>query len=112
MAKVLRVSPEAYEEGYQFTCPGCKSQHIVPVRWSAEQIQRHGGRGPAWTFNGNLDRPTFGPSLLVRWDYNQEEHGFVEKNICHSFIRDGQIQFLNDCTHGLAGKTVELDEIK
>lgn len=26
------------------------------------------------------------------------------------FIRDGQIQFLGDCTHALAGKTVPLPE--
>lgn len=28
--------------------------------------------------------------------------------VCHSFIRDGQIQFLSDCTHALAGQTVPL----
>lgn len=30
------------------------------------------------------------------------------KTVCHSFITDGQIQFLNDCTHPLAGQTVPL----
>ena len=29
---------------------------------------------------------------------------------CHSFIRDGKIQYLNDCTHEFAGKTVELPD--
>ena len=28
--------------------------------------------------------------------------------VCHSFITDGRIQFLNDCTHALAGHTVPL----
>ncbi|MGC4033677.1 MAG: hypothetical protein QM754_18485 [Tepidisphaeraceae bacterium] len=28
---------------------------------------------------------------------------------CHSFVRDGQIEFLGDCTHELAGKTVPLE---
>ena len=27
---------------------------------------------------------------------------------CHSFVRDGGIQFLTDCEHGLAGQTVDL----
>jgi len=27
---------------------------------------------------------------------------------CHSFITDGQIKFLGDCTHELAGQTVAL----
>jgi hypothetical protein len=31
--------------------------------------------------------------------------------ICHCFIRDGQIQFLLDCTHALAGQTVPLPPI-
>lgn len=30
-------------------------------------------------------------------------------NICHSFVRNGKIEFLSDCTHELAGKTVELE---
>ncbi len=28
--------------------------------------------------------------------------------VCHSFVTDGQIQFLGDCTHKLAGQTVPL----
>lgn len=30
---------------------------------------------------------------------------------CHSFVRDGQIEFLSDCTHALAGKTVSLPAV-
>jgi hypothetical protein len=32
--------------------------------------------------------------------------------LCHSFVRDGRIEFLSDCTHSLAGQTVELPEIE
>jgi hypothetical protein len=28
--------------------------------------------------------------------------------VCHSFVVDGRIQFLGDCTHHLAGQTVDL----
>lgn len=28
--------------------------------------------------------------------------------ICHSFVTGGKIRYLNDCTHHLKGKTVEL----
>lgn len=28
--------------------------------------------------------------------------------VCHSFVREGRIQFLGDCTHRLAGHTVDL----
>lgn len=33
---------------------------------------------------------------------------FDKKNICHSFITDGSIEYLSDCTHELAGETVPL----
>ena len=32
--------------------------------------------------------------------------------VCHSFVTDGRIQFLNDCTHALAGQTVDLPDMK
>lgn len=28
--------------------------------------------------------------------------------VCHSFVTDGCIQYLGDCTHRLAGQTVDL----
>ncbi|MHC8396108.1 hypothetical protein ACYZT8_21075 [Pseudomonas sp. LB3P93] len=30
--------------------------------------------------------------------------------VCHSFVIDGCIQFLGDCTHELASQTVDLPE--
>lgn len=63
--------------------------------------------GAIWTFNGNLNNPTFKPSLLIN------KKG-INPNIpiCHSYITDGNIKFLEDCTHKLAGKTIELTDIK
>lgn len=103
---------------FDFVCPGCGDTHSV---------------GPTWTFNGDLERPTFSPSLLVRsghfvpshkpddncWcTYNAEQKAKGETDeapfscgICHSFIRDGRIEFLSDCTHKLAGQTVDLPTI-
>jgi Family of unknown function (DUF6527) len=57
---------------------------------------------PRWSWNGDLNWPTFSPSLLC--------NGHDPKNRCHSFIKDGNIQFLSDCWQKLAGKTVELPE--
>lgn len=31
--------------------------------------------------------------------------------VCHSFVRDGRIEFLGDCTHELAGKSVALEPV-
>lgn len=85
-----------------FECPGCGDSHEVPVN-------RHGRgaveQGPAWDWNGSLDKPTLGPSILVRWGSS------TEKRCCHSYVRGGRIEFLSDCTHALAGQTVDLPEI-
>ena len=97
---------------YGFWCPGCNKMHVV--------------RG--WDFNGDVDRPTFRPSVLVtsghhmpQWSgngcwctYNAEHpenpSGFACFR-CHSFVTDGQIQFLSDCTHALANQTVPLPDL-
>ena len=107
MAKVRRFNGDFYT----IICPGCGEEHKI---------------GSSWKFNGDFDRPTFFPSLLVRCGHyanptlpcwcthnadkqarGEEPSGF-ECYQCHSFITDGKIQFLGDCTHALAGETVEL----
>lgn len=86
-----------------------------------EGCQQHHGVNDKWDFNGDFEKPTFSPSILVRGtipitdeEYERIMNGEkIEPSpfVCHSFVRDGQIQYLNDCTHFLAGKTVELEEI-
>lgn len=94
--------PRAYESNSStddlgrwiaFTCPGCDCDHAIPVE------KPNPANGAMWSFNGDLDRPTFSPSLHLV--------GF-----CHSFVTDGRIQFLSDCTHALAGQTVDLPEVE
>ena len=82
-----------------FKCPGCKNHHVLPT--SLE------GQDSKWGFNGDFASPTFSPSILQR-----EFDGDSVIAVCHSFVRNGEIQFLGDCTHALAGQTVVLDEIK
>jgi hypothetical protein len=78
--------------GYIFYCPGCKAGHT---------LQTDAPEG--WNFNGDLERPTFSPSVAL----SRPGSGKIE---CHSFVRNGQIEFLSDCEHELAGKTVPLPE--
>jgi hypothetical protein len=92
-----------------FRCPGCEDIHGIQVGE---------GPGPRWGFNGDFDKPTFTPSVLVRGTrrITDDEHRRImagekikpDPVVCHSFVRDGQIQFLGDCTHTLAGQTVPL----
>lgn len=92
-----------------FWCPGCNTPHGPRVA------------GPsAWDWNGDRDRPTLSPSVLVRGtrpltddEYQRVIRGNTltpEPLVCHSFVRDGQIQFLGDCTHALAGQTVPIPD--
>lgn len=104
--------------GYMFHCPGCESPHVIYIKHSPNSSHH------VWGFNGNEEKPTFTPSLLCRyhhweppvtpenieeWKRNPWQQTKVE-HICHSFITDGQIQFLSDCTHKLAGQTVAIPE--
>lgn len=93
--------------GIRFDCPACNCGILLPVSWLPEgQTQSpHYVKGPHWGFNGDLDRPTFTPSI------NSVHTTSKAKHVCHSFITDGRIQFLGDCTHALAGQTVDLPEV-
>jgi hypothetical protein len=92
------------EDGYVlFWCPGCDGAHGLRVSTDPNP-------GPRWGFNGDYDRPTFTPSVLVRYDGADAGRDGAPPAVCHSFVTDGQIQFLGDCTHALAGQTVPLPD--
>lgn len=81
--------------GYTAHCPGCDSLHVIWTDYPGH---------PNWAFNGNSEKPSFTPSLLVR----APGHGDPKQRRCHSHITNGQWQFLQDCSHDLAGKTVDM----
>jgi hypothetical protein len=88
-----------------FRCPGCNDNHGIVV---------DGSRG--WTWNSDGDKPTISPSILCTWSEPSDVEGEFDDSskdvpkVCHSFIRDGQWQFLSDCTHALAGQTVDIPD--
>lgn len=79
---------------FAFFCPGCGYDHSFHVGGEA---QHRVGR---WAWNGSYDKPTFHPSLLCNQDMPEAR--------CHSWVKDGKIQFLQDSHHSLANKTVDL----
>ena len=99
MITVELTNQDETEKSLVFKCPGCKEYH--PVR-----IRSNDGVRPSWEWNGDRDKPTFRPSLLVRTNFVNGH----PTTICHSFITDGNIQFLGDCTHDLKNQTVALPE--
>jgi len=93
------AAPYQTEDGskrLQFYCPGCKSHHFVIVKAKHQ---------PVWKWNGSHSKPTFRPSVKVTYALKPKP------KLCHFFIRNGKIQYLNDCFHGLKGQTINMVEV-
>ena len=87
--KVVSKKVEQLKDDYYiFWCPGCEGYHGYRTDPGM------------WKFNGDLERPTFTPSLL---NYANEA-----SPRCHLFVTDGMIRYCSDSDHALAGKTVEM----
>lgn len=85
-------------EGIGFWCPGCDGLHNITVKQNG------------WQWDGNVDAPTISPSILVTYDGSDAGQKDAPPARCHSFVRNGEIQFLSDCTHALAGRTVPIPD--
>lgn len=83
---------------YFWHCPGCEFGHAVHTKAANTT-------GAKWNFNGDFNKPTFSPSILVN-----KGQANPTQPVCHCFVKDGMIEFLNDCTHHLAGKTVQMED--
>lgn len=118
-----KIFPTDGKLNWSFYCPGCKHNHGISTA----------PPGAVWSFNGDVDKPTITPSILIKsghfclphkpgddcWcTFNDKrraegkEESRFKCTVCHSFIKDGMIQFLGDCTHELAGQTVEIPEVE
>lgn len=120
-AKIVRDSDGKFY-GIKFLCPGClyhngePQPHVLPVNWlppGETEMSPHISWKDRWSFNGDFNRPVFGPSLNTWWGGGVTE---IPLHRCHSFVgcngaEPGQIAFLGDCTHALANQTVELPDL-
>lgn len=108
MAKIKRFSKnEGWKngEGWAHYCPACKETHGF-----ATEIPF--ANGSKWTFNGNMEAPTFAPSMNIRiGPYPDGEDDAGRIDVCHYFLRNGRIEFLADCTHEMRGQTVDLPDL-
>lgn len=101
--RTIRFTDKTGEDGtYKalgFVCPGCRELsngsglHMLPVNSPHYQ--------PSWDWNENAERPTLSPSILTQ----------SYLGVCHSFLVDGEFQFLDDCTHSLAGQRVPMGDL-
>lgn len=87
----------------------------------------HAINSAKWSWNGDVERPTFSPSVLVTSGHyvprapgepescwcayakeNPEEKLPFGCYRCHSYVENGMVRFLADCTHALANQTVPI----
>lgn len=93
--KVQEITHNDKIVGYYFDCPGCDHAHIFYTGNTT---------GPNWKFNGDVNNPTFTPSLMNDKDRPERR--------CHLIMTDGKINYCNDCYHDLSGKTIEMGNIE
>lgn len=97
-------------KGYE-PCSVEEATHLTlvfpgPVDRLTLPVTLHGKREgtPNWSWNGDAEKPTLHPSVLTKF-------GRGGAQICHSFVNDGKVRFLDDCTHELKGQTVDLLDV-
>jgi hypothetical protein len=110
-------------QGYAWWCPACREMHPLP---------------DGWTFDGNLERPTFSPSFkhgpaiaivkdesgewVGRWFARDVAGNLVERVglqpgdvpvmwCCHYIITAGQVAYCPDCTHEMKNTTIAMPDL-
>lgn len=90
MKKFRTATDENGRKHWYFWCYGCDCYH---------------GFHDSWTFtNDHPEFPTVIPSMLTKWHDYLADKDYV----CHLFIEDGKIRYLDDCSHEYKGKLVSL----
>lgn len=96
------------ENGHGHYCPGCKEYHVIP---------------DSWTFDGNIESPTFNPSVAIsgkqkiikdgEWtgEWHRNEDGTPKDYRCHYHLHSGKLIYCSDSTHDLASQTVDLPNL-
>lgn len=86
--------------GWMIKCPSCQ--------W--HEFPKKGKPGASWTFNGDLFKPTFTPSMnqLMRFSEAVCEEDRRPDRRCHFIITAGRMQFCGDCTHDYKNKIIDM----
>jgi hypothetical protein len=97
------------ENGYVRWCPACGEAHRLP---------------DGWTFDGNLESPTFSPSFkhsgkqtvkdaCGEWtgEWVLGPDGKALDWCCHYILTNGVLNYCGDCTHDMKGQAVPLPNL-
>ena len=83
-----------------FKPKGMKYQTTIPVITKGIRDENN-----AWSWNGDLDKPTVRPSVRTKY------HNGKEMTEIHYWLNDGICDCLSDCKDGNAGKKLELETV-
>jgi len=98
MSKIIKSEIDGV---YLFFCPGCRCGHWFSTTGRTPSHPNEVRDQFKWSFNNDFEKPTVRASILVKT---------TRDATCHSFITDGKIQFLSDCTHELKDKTIGMED--
>lgn len=98
---MMKAQPMRFEGGTYHPCEANLATHIIlnmpgPIPTRIIPLDR-------WTWNGDTEKPTLNPSILSQCPPICE--------CCHTLVTDGKVRFLNDCSHELAGQTLDLLDV-
>lgn len=83
---------------YVFWCPGCNCSHGFKTKETTDNLHHQ------WKWNGDMEKPTVTPSIGTFMDLPNQR--------CHLFMKNGQLQFLSDSFHFLAGQTIDMVDVE
>lgn len=125
----MKAQPLKLQEGGHVICEPHEATHVMlhtpgpfPTRLLPVILKGTRAGTGCWSWNGSTDLPTLKPSILTRGTrpITDEEHARLMQGekitpkhiLCHCWVNDGKIQFLSDCTHALAGQTLDLLDVE
>lgn len=85
-------------------CPACEEVHVFTL---------HNSNGPHWSWDGNVDAPSFTPSMLIRVNTPDLPHyqPNAASSVCHYILTAGIINYCADSTHAMSGQSVPLPDL-
>lgn len=109
---------------YRHFCPGCNDFHYFNTIKDPEL------NNPTWTWNGEAINVTIFPSMLIytdrpRWLGTSQFDEILERKrkdpsfeipyerhvLCHYWLTNGKLIYLNDSAHSFKGQTVDLPDL-
>ena len=112
----MKAKPYRMIDGVYHPCEPAEATYVelhmpgpLPTRMIPVQIRGTRAGTGNWTWNGDTGNPTLRPSISTRMDYGDKNRQTI---ICHTWVNDGMAQFLDDCSHELAGQTLPLLDVE